>query len=472
MMAIRPSVKERSYIHLLIAAMGVLPAFGLRPCGSSSATLRNMFCGATGMSMFRIGIFTHIILLSLAASLNAAAATKAITFGRLWDGHRVITNALVIVENDRIQSVIAGGDRPAGVEVIDLSRYTGIPGMIDSHTHMTYYWNGAAGTTPRRQPRRHVAVTVFLAQENAKKTLEAGVTTVRDLNASGGADIAMRDLIGMGAMIGPRMFVSGPGLHGNANRPGVTDPVAEAAKQTTAVINDGADWVKVFGSTGGFDNVTGDQTVSFEEMKAIVDTAHAAGHKVAIHSYGPAGARDAIRAGCDTLEHATGMDDDTISEMARKKIWYVPTIDHNQYYLENADDVYKFPAGAKENLSNYIQRNFDTAKKAYAAGVRMLVGSDAVYTGFGLNTRELQWFVRLGMTNEQALQTATVLPAEMLGMEKSLGSLAPGFGADIVALDGNPLTDIQVAIKNVRWVMKGGIVVVDKTGVSRSNRGI
>jgi imidazolonepropionase-like amidohydrolase len=194
-----------------------------------------------------------------------------------------------------------------------------------------------------------------------------------------------------------------------------------------------------------------------------VDTAHAKGHKVAIHSYGPAGARDAIRAGCDTLEHATDLDDTAIAEMVSKKIWYVPTIDHNQYYVENADDVYKFPAGAKDNLKDYIQRNYLTAQKAFKAGARMLVGSDAVYNGFGLNMRELTWFVKLGMTNEQALQTATVLPAEALGMENSLGSVAPGYFADIVALQGDPLADIQVAIKKVIWVMKSGTVVVDKT---------
>ena len=398
----------------------------------------------------------------LALSLNAAAATRAIKFGKLWDGHGVIANAVVIVENDKVQSVSANGGVPPGVEIIDLSRYTGIPGMIDAHTHITYYWNSAAGTTPLRQPKRHVAVTVFLAQENARKTLEAGVTSVRDLNGSGGADIDMRDLINMGAMVGPRMFVSGQGLQSYARRPGVTDPLAEAAKQTKAVLDGGADWVKVFGSTGGFDNVTGDQTVSYDEMKAIVDTAHAAGHKVAIHSYGPSGARDAIRAGGDTLEHATDMDDDTIAELTRKKIWYVPTIDHNRYYVENADEVYKFPAGAKDNLNNYIQRNFETARKAFKAGARLLVGSDAVFNGFGMNMRELTWFVKLGMTNEQALQSATVLPAEMLGMEKSLGAIAPGYFADIVALEGDPLADIQVAVKNVRWVMKNGAVVVDK----------
>lgn len=412
--------------------------------------------------MLRIRLLMLVSLLAL--SVNAMATTKAIKFGTLWDGHKVINNAVVIVDNDKITSVTPNGRVPAGAEVIDMSRYTGLPGMIDAHTHMTYYWDEAPGTTPRQRitPPRHVAVTVFLAQANAKKTLEAGVTTIRDLNAGGGADMAMRDLINMGAMTGPRMFVSSGGLRSYKNQPGVTDPIAEAAKRTKDTIDAGADWIKVFVSTGGFDNVTGDQTVSYEEMKAIVDTAHAAGHKVAIHSYGPNGARDAIRAGTDSLEHATDMDDDTIAEMVRKGVWYVPTIDHNQYYFEN-NDVYKFPAGAKENLANYIQRNFETAKKAFKGGARLIVGSDAVYNGFGLNMRELTWFVKMGMTNEQALQTATTQSAEMLGMEKSLGSVASGYFADIVAVEGDPLADINVVLKNVRWVMKGGNVVVDKT---------
>jgi imidazolonepropionase-like amidohydrolase len=409
-----------------------------------------------------------LLTLSLTVCLNVAAATKAIKFGKLWDGHEVIADAVVIVDDDKIRTVTAKGAIPADVETIDLSRYTGIPGMIDMHTHVTYYWNGAPGTTPRRQAPRHVAITVVLSQKNGMKALEAGATTLRDLNAAGGADMDLRDLINMGALVGPRLFVSSSGLHGLPKIADMNEKVGEQIKQTKAVIAAGADWVKVFGSTGGFDNVTGDQTVSYEEMKAIVDTAHAEGHKVAIHSYGPAGARDAVRAGCDTLEHATDMDDATIQEMVSKKIAYVPTIDHNQYYLENADDVYKFPAGAKENLTNYIQRNYVTAQKAFKAGARMLVGSDAVYNGFGLNMRELTWFTKMGMSNEQALKTATVVPAEVLGMEKSLGSVAPGYFADIVAVQGDPLADIQVVIKNVRWVMKGGAVVVDKTQKSGS----
>ena len=177
---------------------------------------------------------------------------------------------------------------------------------------------------------------------------------------------------------------------------------------------------------------------------------------------------DAIRAGTDTLEHATDMDDATIAELVRTKIWYIPTINHNQHYLDRADDVYMFSAQAKENLRNFIQRNFVTAQKSYRAGARMLIGSDAVYTAFGLNMQELGWFVKFGMSNERALQSATILPAQMLGLETSLGTVAPGYIADMVAVEGDPLTDISTVLNNVRWVMKSGAVVVDKTRAPRT----
>ena len=159
------------------------------------------------------------------------------------------------------------------------------------------------------------------------------------------------------------------------------------------------------------------------------------------------------------------MDDQTIAEMVKRRIFYVPTIDHNQYYVENADNVHRFPAGTKERLLDYIRRNLETARKAFHAGARMVTGSDAVYNGWGLNMRELDWFVKMGMTPAQALKTATTEPAAMLGMDKSLGAVAPGFFADIVAVQGDPLANITAVSNrdNVRWVMKAGRVVVDKT---------
>src|SRR3984893_17518079 len=252
-----------------------------------------------------------VVLLFLATSSTALAATKAIKFGKLVDGTGgVFTNAVVIVEDDRVQSVASGNASiPRGAEVVDLSRYTGIPGLIDAHTHITYYWDG--NTTPRYEPPRHPAVAAFLAQENAQKALEAGVTTIRNLNAADGTDLAMRDLINMGKMTGPRMFVSGLGIRiTRSTAPpapiGImadgVDAVIHAVRQ---VIASGADWVKMFGSTGGFDDVTEFQTFTFEEMKAAVDATHALGKKIAIHSYGPAAARAAVRGGADSLENTS-----------------------------------------------------------------------------------------------------------------------------------------------------------------------
>ena len=410
------------------------------------------------------------VLFFFAASSTAPAATTLIRFGRLVDGTgRVLTNAVVIVEDDRVQSVTTGNPPvPSGAQVIDLSRYTGIPGLIDAHTHISYVWDGV--TTPRFEPPRHPAVRAFLAQENARKALDAGVTTIRDLNAPDGVDLAMRDLVNMGRMTGPRMFVSGTALRITRSTVPIppvgimVDGVDAVIRAVRQVIASGADWVKMHGSTGGFDDVTQFQTFTFEEMKAAVDATHALGKNIAIHSYGPAGARDAVRAGADSLEHGADIDDETIAAMAARRTYFIPTIDHNQVYVEHDDTVFHFPPGAKERLRDYIQRNVETVRKAFRAGVRLVMGSDAVYSGWGLNTRELDWFVRIGMTPEQALRTATTEPAAMLGMEKSLGAVAPGFLADIVAVEGDPLADITAVTRteNVRWVMKGGQVVVDK----------
>ncbi len=424
-----------------------------------------------------ISLFLTVAALSPSIQSNAASRVKAIRFGKLVDGGgKVLTNAIVIVDGDRIKSVNTGNSSiPPGAEVIDLSRYTGIPGLIDVHTHMTYYWDQAPGTRPWAQlGARTPAMTMFLARENLRKTLEAGVTTVRNLHAAEYTDIAMRDLISMGRMIGPRMFVSGYGLHvalragaptpskGQAN--GV-DEVSRAAREQIAA---GADWVKMFGSTGSAQDVSGNQTYSFEEMKAAVDTAHSLGKRVAVHSYGPGGARDAVRAGADSVEHATDMDDETIAEMVRRKTFYVPTIDHNRYYAEYRDQFGYGPEVA-DRLNAYVERNLETARRAFKAGVRFAMGSDAVFTMFGQNTRELGWFVKAGMTPAQALAAATTNGAALLGMEKSLGAVLPGYYADIVAVEGDPLADINVVINNVRWVMKGGVVVVDKTKARKTD---
>jgi imidazolonepropionase-like amidohydrolase len=177
-----------------------------------------------------------------------------------------------------------------------------------------------------------------------------------------------------------------------------------------------------------------------------------------------------VRAGTDSLEHATDMDDGTIHEMAKRGTFYVPTIDHNRYYIDNGDKIGYAP-GYKEHLQAFIPRNLETARKVHKAGVKFAMGSDAIYTMFGENTRELGWFVKAGMTPEQALRTATTNGAELLGKEHELGAVAPGYLGDLVAVEGDPLSDINVVLNNVKWVMKDGAVVVDRRPNAGSSPG-
>ena len=400
-----------------------------------------------------------IVIAILFLSAPAAAATKAIKAGRLVDATgKVVRNAVIVVDNDRIVSVGTGAP-PAGAEIIDLSRLSVIPGLIDLHTHMTYYWDRTPGTRPLAQPRRPAGVTVALAADNARRTLETGVTTVRDLGASNETDYAMRDLINMGRMVGPRMFVAGQGL--SAPRDGAPKP--DYRQLAEARVTAGSDWVKVYGSRGSYQSVDTTQTLTYDEMKAAVDAAHAKSRPIAIHSYGPSGVKDAVRAGADSIEHGIDLDDDTIAEMARRGTVWVPTIDHNRYYVD-AQDEFGFAPDTIPPLKAYIEKNLESTRRAFKAGVKIGMGSDAVYTMFGQNTRELEWFVKAGMTPAQALATATTIPAALLGHGQDLGTIAPGYFADLVAVEGDPLADITAVVNRVRWVMKGGAVVVDRTG--------
>ncbi len=420
---------------------------------------------------------------------NTAPTTSGVTvirFGKLWDGSKVITDAVVVVDGERVKSVGSGSSAvPPGAHVVDLSKFYGIPGLIDAHTHITYWAD--AHPRPGVRPLQTsmglpTAVRVFMAQENARKSLEAGVTAVRDLGSQEYADIAMRDLINRGAMRGPRIFAAGYGLHATSRAPragevlvpsgGEANGPAEVMKAVREQIAAGADVVKMFGSVGGFDNVNTTQTFTLEEMKAAVEVAHAYGKKIAIHSYGASGGRDAVLAGADSLEHAVDLDDATLHEMVVRGTVYIPTVAHNQSYWENAD-WYGFAPGYAEKFKDYIDRNMATLRRAIKAGVRIGMGSDAVFVMWGQNARDLTLYVECGMTPEQALAAATKVNATLLPMEKSLGAVAPGYYADIVALQGDPLADINVVLKGVRWVMKEGQVVVNQTTpASSSSRGL
>ena len=396
-------------------------------------------------------------LVFAAAALVPSQSATALRFGTLVDGTgRTVKDAVVVVASDRITAVGVGDAAvPAGATVIDLRKYVAIPGLIDAHTHITYYWDGAPGTRPRQRPASPVTVEdVF---KNGRRTLETGVTTVRDLGAARGLDYAARDAINAGTAVGPRMFVAGQGISAGRGGPN-PDTMRQLAEARIAA---GSDWVKVYGSRGSFESVDTTQTVTFEEMQAIVERAHALGHKVAIHSYGPSGVKDAVRAGADSVEHGIDLDEETIAEMVKRGTVWVPTIDHNRYYVD-AKDEYGFAPETIAPLQDYIAKNLESTKRAVAAGVKIAMGSDAVYSMFGQNTRELGWMVKAGMTPAKALETATTIPAALLGHASDLGRLTPGAFADIVAVDGDPIADIDVVINHVVWVMKGGKVVVEK----------
>jgi len=416
------------------------------------------------------------IVLSIVVTIasSAAAEQTAIRFARLVHGNgTVVSDAVVIVDGERVVSVGSGDAAvPAAAKVVDLRRFTALPGLIDVHTHMTFYWDRTPGTRPWAQlGTLHPAVTMFLAQENARKTLETGVTTVRDLGSYEYLDVAMRDLINRGAMVGPRMFVAGYGLQITRTpselRPspawlGEADGVPAVMRVARQQIAAGVDWIKMYGSTGSDQDVTGFQTFTLEEMKAAADVAHKAGKRIAIHSYGPSGAADAVRAGADSVEHSTDMDDATIAAMAKSGVVYVPTVDHNRYYVDHRAE-FGYDDDAVKRLDDYTQRNLETLRRAIRGGVKIAMGSDAVFTGFGENTRELEWFVKAGMTPAEAIGSATVIAAALLDQSKHLGCVATGCYADIIAVEGDPLKDIKAVTSGVRWVMKGGKVVVDRT---------
>jgi imidazolonepropionase-like amidohydrolase len=404
---------------------------------------------------------------------SSSAGQTALRFGALVDGSgTLVRDAVIVVNGERIVSVGSGdGAVPAGATVRDLRRFTAIPGMVDVHTHMSF-WRSRDNPLGTGVTRNKDSV-VMLAAENLRKTLETGVTTVRDLGASNYVDIALRDSVNKGAMIGPRMLVVGYGLSrataGRAGGPPVRSPatgrivdtldIPEAIRTQVAA---GADWIKMYGSTGTYANVTGRQTFTDREMQVAVNAAHALGKRIAIHSYGDSGGRAAMRAGAESVEHVAGMADATLAEWAKRGTYYVPTIDHNRFYAENAP-LLGYTAEQVAGLDSFRLLNLETARRAIKNGVKIAMGSDAVYWMFGENTRELGWFVKAGMTPAQALAAATIGGAELLGMSDRIGKIAPGYFADVVAVEGNPLTDIDVVISKVRWVMKGGAVVVDRS---------
>jgi len=397
---------------------------------------------------------------------GAQAGITILQFSQLIDGTGILIDAKEIAVSDG--KIIALGENLSAnypeARIIDLQTLIGLPGLIDVHTHITY----ALPEPPRGDAWTELTNTqaferVKAAGQNARQTLESGVTSIRNLGSWEGTAFTLREQINQGVVAGPRLFLSGTPVYSEIPDSGEESErkkiIAELMQMTRVRITEGVDWIKLFASTGGASDLTGMQILFYPEIKAVVDIAHAEGVRVALHTYGPDAVLDALRAGVDSIEHPVGLEDRILREWSKSDTIYVPTVDHNRYYADHRTE-FGYNEDIERNLREFVQANLETLRRAHAAGVQIAMGSDAVFTGFGENSRELLWFVKAGMSNAEALNAAIANGAELLGSKSKLGRLAPGFYADIIGVEGNPLEDIKAIVNDVVWVMKNGRVVV------------
>ena len=386
------------------------------------------------------------------AAMQDAKGSKPIVLlcGRMIDASgNMIPNAVIIVKGDRIAEVGRKLKVPSGAEVINLTNSTVLPGLIDAHTHITYHYDPVQGEKPE--------ATLNYAAENARRTLEAGFTTVRNLGAGEGVDITLRNAINDGKTPGPRMLVSGePLIRLPEGTPAERSARTEAIKQfVKKQIEGGADVIKVFGTpgAGGGDHML----FSEQEIKTVVDMAAAAHLKVAVHAIWNDGIKAAAEAGVASIEHCDHLDDETVALMKARHIAMVPTLYIPMHYLTHRDK-FKFTEEQLKSLSDLQVQAEKNMKVALAGGVWIVMGSDAVAGMHGENAKELERMVIAGMTPAQALRSCTTDAALLLGWESKVGSIEPGKFADIVAVSGDPLKDIT-ELQRVKFVMKGGQVI-------------
>ena len=417
-----------------------------------------------------------LLLLPGCALAQAFPPKTIVNAGRFLDvkSGRMLTNQQIVIEGDKIVSVGPAAAAPAGAKVINLPNSTVLPGLIDAHVHLTgdntKLGYEELGTSVPREALR--------GAKNAKVTLEAGFTTVRNVGAGGFSDIALRDAINDGDVPGPRMLASGPALgitgghcddnllpfeyHHSAE--GVADGVEAVQHKVREDIKYGADVIK-FCATGGVMSKGDDPNASQytqEEMKAIVADAHRLGRKVAAHAHGAQGVTWASDAGVDSIEHGHLMDDNAIATLKKNGTYLVPTLYLTEWWSDNMERM-KAPDYLKAKMKMVIATSEKNMQKALQAGVKIALGTDAAVYPHGLNAHELAVYVKLGMTPLQAIQSATLTDAELLGWSNKVGSIEPGKWADIIAVDGDPLQDITT-LQHVKFVMKGGVVLKDEAG--------
>ncbi len=414
-----------------------------------------------------------LVLLFVAGSAAAQAPHHvAIHAGHVLDvkSGKMLADQTLLIEDGKIVSNGATADAkvPADAVKIDLSNATVLPGFIDAHTHLTmdpkFGYETLALSTSRQ---------ALIGAKNARVTLLAGFTTVRNVGAKDFSDVALRDAINAGDVPGPRMLVSGPALsitgghcdnnmlpfEYHAASDGVADGIEAVQHKVRENIKYGADVIKVC-ATGGVlslgDNPQHSQ-YTLEEMRAIVADAHRLGRKVAAHAHGAEGIRWAAQAGVDSIEHGSYLDDTGIAAMKEHGTYLVPTV-YLEDWMMDSGGFNRLPPPLQVKAREVIPVARKNIARAFAAGVKVALGTDAAVYPHGLNAHEFETMVTLGLTPLQSIQAGTINAADLLGWTGKVGTLAPGAWADIVAAEGDPLKDITT-LERVKFVMKGGEVV-------------
>ena len=431
---------------------------------------------------------TAIIMALASLGLSQTAADKATTqeplkrvlvrAGHLLDVKtgKILDNQAILIEGDKVVSVgpAPGNQATSGAITINLPNATVLPGLIDAHTHLT--------GDPKNIGYQSLGISVprdaLTGAKNARLTLQAGFTTVRNVGATGYSDVAVRDAINAGDIPGPRMLVSGPALsitgghcdnnllpyEYHATSDGAADGIEAVQHKVREIIKYGADLIKIC-ATGGVLSKGDDPQASqytLEEMKAIVADAHRLGRKVAAHAHGAQGIRWASEAGVDSVEHASYIDDAAIAELKKNGTYLVPTLYLGDWFMENAEKnrVPDFLLVKAKAVMPAARKN---VAHAFASGVKVAFGTDAAVYPHGLNAHEFGVMVKLGLTPLQAIQAATVNDADLLGWSDKVGTIEAGKWADIIAVDGDPLKDVTT-LEHVKLVMKGGDIVKNEYG--------
>ena len=424
--------------------------------------------------MFKLPAFSLLIVANM-----ASAAPTTIDCGRLLDvkSGKWREQVSVIVDNGVITSIAPMVAAPGH---IDLRAFSCLPGLIDMHVHLTSETQKQADAA-RDSLSANPADLAFRSVVYAQRTLQAGFTTVRDLGASDGLNIALKRAIAAGTIVGPRMFTAGKSIAttgGHADptnslshklseavgtpgpNEGVINSVDGAREAVRARYKEGADLIKVTATGGVLSQAANGQNPQFseDELRAVITTAKDYGFKVAAHAHGAEGIKRALRAGIDSIEHGTYMDDETIALFKKTGAWYVPTISAGKYVAEKSivPDYYSPMVRPKAAaIGPLIQATF---AKAYKAGVKIAFGTDAGVFPHGENAKEFVYMVEAGMPALEAIRAATLNAAQLLDQATKLGSLEPGFAADMIAVSGDPLLDVRV-LQQVKFVMKDGMVI-------------